>query len=65
MKGSGTFSAKQKIETNSKGYDGLSERDRSTEDLSAGDKGNTKSDLQLQPRLSSRWSAKLRFLLGR
>ena len=62
---SGTFSAKQKLDRNGIGYDRLSERDRSTDDLSAGNKGNAKSDLQLQPRPSSRWSAKPRFLSER
>ena len=49
-----TFSAKQKLDRNGTGYDRLSERDRSTDDLSAGDKQDGKSDLQLQPKPSSR-----------
>ena len=59
-----TFNTKQKLDRNGTGYDRLSERDRSTDDLSAGDKRDAKSDLQLHPRTSSRWSAKPRFLSG-
>ena len=62
---SGTFSAKQKLDGNGTGYDRLSERDRSTGYLPAGDKSDAKSDLQLQQRPSSRRSAKPRFLSGR